>query len=321
MSHEIDSNLLAQVARMYYIYGNTQAEIAAEIKKSRSMVSMMLSKAKEQGIVEIKYEIRNPMSNHNFHSKEIEDTFKIRRCIVVPSSQTGLNIVAKIVAERAVEVFNESIRPGHKVGIAWGLTCYEFMAAYRAPRDIRNVTVVPLIGGSDRTNYAMQMNEMVRQFAEKANGSPIYIYAPAVATSVEERELYMQSSQMQTIATEWSNLDIAIVGVGTSPEQPELKELQINEKTLAYYTENPHIPVCDIAARQYNILGQPLFDGINDCVIGISPDALRAANEVICVAGGINKSFSIVGALRSGLIDVFICDEQTASQIIKISHM
>jgi len=303
---------------MYYTYGMTQSEIATELNKSRSMISLLLSEAKNRGIVEIKYVIRNPASNHSPLSEELEQRFQVEQCIVVPTGQRDSSVVTKLVAERAVEIVNDHIRPKDTIGIAWGLTCYEFMAAYRAPRDIKNGTVVPLIGGSDRTSYAMQLNETVRLFAEKTCGDPVFIYAPAMTTSKEERDLYMQSTQMQNIVKQWSNLDIAIVGVGTSPDMPNLSEGQINQKTLDYYEENLHIPVCDIVARQYNIRGELLADGNNDCVVGIPPELLKKANKVICVAGGINKTFSIVGALRSGLIDIFICDEQTAAQVAKI---
>jgi len=321
MRQEIDSNLLVQVARMYYTYGQTQSEIAAELNKSRSMISLLLSEAKNRGIVEIKYVIRDPASNHNLLSEELEGSFKVDQCIVVPTGQRDTSVVTKLVAERTVEVVNEHIRPKDTIGIAWGLTCYEFMAAYRAPRDIKNGTVVPLIGGSDRTSYAMQLNETVRLFAEKTCGDPVFIYAPAVTISKQERDLYMQSTQMQNIVAKWSNLDIAIVGVGTSPNMPNLSEEQINRKTLDYYEKNLDIPVCDIVARQYNIRGELLMDGNNDCVVGIPPEMLKKVNKVICVAGGVNKSFSIVGALRSGLIDIFICDEQTTRQVIKILQM
>ena len=49
-------NKLADVAEMYFLEGLTQAEIAKKVDVTRSMVSRMLTEARDQGIVKIKIE-------------------------------------------------------------------------------------------------------------------------------------------------------------------------------------------------------------------------------------------------------------------------
>jgi DNA-binding transcriptional regulator LsrR (DeoR family) len=84
MEQKYETQLLVKVAQMYYVYGNKQSEIAEELKISRSSVSLILTEAKERGIVEVKYIIKNPLLNNDRLSREIENLFDIKRCIVIP---------------------------------------------------------------------------------------------------------------------------------------------------------------------------------------------------------------------------------------------
>ena len=55
------ASLLADVAEMYYLEEKNQAEIAKTIGVTRSMVSRMLTEARESGIVEIR--IQRPLQS------------------------------------------------------------------------------------------------------------------------------------------------------------------------------------------------------------------------------------------------------------------
>lgn len=321
MRRPVDANVLVRVSRMYYIYGNTQAEIAKELKISRSMVSILLTEAKERGIVEIKYVIKNPLLNHDSYSKEIEQMLGVSRCIVVPSSIHDPLVAAKLVAERAGDIFNEEVVRDNVVGIAWGMTCYAFMDSYHPYKELKNLSVVPLVGGSELTSVAMQINEMVRLFAEKTHSLPTFIYAPVRTQSVEEKELYMQSSQMQNIKLIWNSIDIAAVGVGATPDYRNLREDQITPEFVREFEENPLKPVGDISARRYNLLGDFIHDDYDARIIGIDPEEMRRVEKVIAIAAGVHKALAIVGALRTGIIDTFVCDENTARHVIRVAKM
>ena len=58
-----DFETMVQVAKMYYRRNMNQQDIAKEFGWSRSMVSMILSKAKERGIIEIRGATRKRRSS------------------------------------------------------------------------------------------------------------------------------------------------------------------------------------------------------------------------------------------------------------------
>lgn len=306
MSSRYDIALMVKVADMYYNRGLKQDEIAKELQISRSSISMILTEARENGIVEIR--IKNPLVNDDELPQRFEAAFNIKKCFIIPTKIQDSEILTKLVGERMAHVFNEEVEDNNTVGIAWGRTCYECMSSFKSDKKLAGVDIVPLVGASDRVARRYQLNEMVRIFATKVGGSPTFIYAPAVPSLKKDKDLYMKSSSMQEILKKWRSLDIALIGVGSPPSD----DFMVSQNTGQAGT-----PVGDICARHFDTGGNFIIDEFYNRIIGITPENLRKAKKVICAAAGLEKSVSILGALKTNIIDIFISDEQTAREVLK----
>ena len=75
--------------------------------------------------------------------------------------------------------------------------------------------------------------------------------------------------------------------------------------------------VGDVLTHYFNSKGEFCELSIYKRLVNFPLNSLKEVEEVIAVAGGINKKYSIIGALRSGLIDTIILDSITAQEIIK----
>lgn len=324
MGLRFDEKLMVQVAQMYYIDGMTQSDIAKQFGLSRSSICMMLSDAREYGIVEIN--IKHPKKYNNQLSEEIMGIYSnLNKCFVVPTSVTSINMLTKIIASQGAYIAEEEISSNQTIGVAWGLTTFEFMSSFINSNDLSNIEVVPLIGGTNRMSSEYQLNEMVRQFAEKLQGTSSFIHAPAYAESVNDRELYMKSQSMQSIREKWANLDIAIVSVGSMPEYYD-KNVIFDNNTLLdpfvikeLFDQNEVRAVGDICGRRLNIKGHFLDCDHNQKLIAIDSESLANTKNVICIAAGRHKVLSIIGALRSKTIDVLVTDEATAKSVLAVS--
>jgi deoxyribonucleoside regulator len=321
LEYKYDVQLMVKVAQLYYVERLKQEEIARKLDMSRSFVSMILSEAMDKGIVEIK--IRDPRANNEDIAAKFEQIFSLNKCYIISTSIKQSDTVRAIVAQRTVEVFNELIQDGNTVGLAWGRTCYEFIAKYEAAEKPKGINVVPLIGGSDQRAKHFQINEMVRLFAEKIYGTPTFIHAPALTASVEDRNLFMASSVMEPVLEKWRSLDVVVTGIGAPPGTLEARD----GKPSFWHSARPRgeeafvdnliskNAVGDICAQYYDINGQ-FISGVSENIIGVSQVDLYNANTVIGFAGGTEKALSIIGALRTKVIDIFICDEQTAIEVL-----
>jgi DNA-binding transcriptional regulator LsrR (DeoR family) len=176
--------------------------------------------------------------------------------------------------------------------------------------------VVPMIGGSNRTMQRYQLNEMVRSFAEKLQATPQFIHAPALASSREDYELYMGSSSLQSMLEMWRKIDIAVVSVGAPPVSREFDGSRVLVPRPA--GEAPEeLPIGDICARYFDVRGRFRDDELSRRIIGIPVESLRRIPKILCVAGGLEKAYSLLGALKTGIIRILVTDETTAAAVLE----
>ncbi|HET6449966.1 MAG TPA: sugar-binding transcriptional regulator [Spirochaetia bacterium] len=308
-----DLELIVGVARMYYQQGLKQEEIAKRVNVSRASVSLLLAEARRRGIVEIT--IRNPLEDNEELSRKLASLFGLQRCVVVPTSIRDTDLLIDLTASRAAGIFEEEAKSGDTVGIAWGRTCHAFMSRYQARGFLHGMKVLPMIGGSDRTLQRYQLNEMVRSFAEKLQATPSFIHAPALASSREDYELYMGSSSLREMLEQWRRIDIAIVSVGAPPVSREFDGSRVLAPRPGSGTPDS-LPIGDICARYFDVKGRLVEDEVSRRIIGISVESMRRIPKVLCAAGGLEKAYSLLGALKTGLITILVTDETTATAVL-----
>lgn len=318
MDSKFDVSLMVKVAQMYYIDGMKQEEIAKELQISRSLISMILTEAKEVGIVQIN--IRNPQLNNDELSKEFEERFNLKKCVIVPTAVQDLNTLRKLVAQRAVDIFNQEVSEQSNVGISWGRTCFEFITQFSAETVYKDVSVVPLIGGSNQIAHYFQVNEMVRIFAEKIGGTPYFVYAPSLNASIEEKRIFENSAYMQPILEKWANMDIIVAAVGSLPDMnAHERESYIGESEIQSILEKSEA-VGDVCARYFDKEGNFIKNEYFDRIMGVSIEELRRARTTIGVATGPEKVNAILAAMKTKIFNIFITDEQTAKSVLKANN-
>jgi DNA-binding transcriptional regulator LsrR (DeoR family) len=69
-------------------------------------------------------------------------------------------------------------------------------------------------------------------------------------------------------------------------------------------------------ARHFASNGQPIYMPQDDCILGIQLEQLRAVQTVVAVAGGVEKTQAVVGALRTRLITDLIVDQDLAQAVL-----
>jgi deoxyribonucleoside regulator len=317
MDNKFETSLMVKAAELYYLRGLKQEEIARELDIARSTISVILTAAREAGIVEIK--IHDPQLNQDQLSQQIQARFGLARCLVVPTALQNQDNVRKLVAQRAMQYFNSIVCAGMTIGVAWGRTICEFIWLYNPDKSLTDISVVPLVGGSSQNAAYFQINEMVRLFAEKLPGRAYFIHAPANNASLAEKNLFIGSSMMQPILEKWANLDLVLTGIGSPPSiDQNRREQYIGESEI--YRELNSAVVGDICARYFDFSGNFLTDGIFEHILSVPVENLRRTRQVIAVASGVEKVRAICSALRTGVIKTLVTDEQTAQAVCQASN-
>ncbi|UFJ42362.1 sugar-binding transcriptional regulator [Brevibacillus humidisoli] len=307
---------LVRVAKLYYMKGLTQADIAKKIGVSRPIISKLLQRAKEMGIVEII--IKDETVSMVELEQQLESRYSLDEAIVVPVAEgDGPELVKQVVAKTAALHLSKLIRDVKRVGISWGTTLYHLVQEFPYHRDT-DVKVLPLVGGIGRNRIEIHANQLAYELSKKLGGTCEFLYAPAIAETVELKQQLLESSEIHALLDEASRVDLAVVGVGvpyesTMVEMGYLKKAEIED--LKRFGA-----IGDISSRFIDYRGEEIDFPLNKRVIGIDLADLRRIPTVIGVVSGINKAEAIRGVLNGGYFHKLVVDEQTAKELIHADH-
>ncbi|WP_061568201.1 sugar-binding transcriptional regulator [Caldibacillus debilis] len=304
---------LVKVATLYYTEGWTQEQIAKKIGVSRPIVSKMLQKAKEAGIIEIY------IKDDSIHTVELEqkleNEYGLKDAVVVPTVGLTPDMVKQAVAKAGAYYLSKNLKSVKKLGISWGTTLAEVVKEFPYIRK-EDVKVVPLEGGMGRRHVEIHANQLAHELAKKLNCTCLYLYAPAIVESAELKERLLAMPDIELVLEEGRTVDVAVIGIGNPHKLSTLRELGYLDENDLNYLRKLGV-VGDIGFRFFDAAGNVVIDEFTNRVIGVSLEELKKVKQVIAIAGGIHKLDSIKGALNGRFIDVLVVDEQTAAAIVE----
>jgi len=298
---------LIDVATQFYLHGRTQIEIARDLGLDPSTVSRYLKRAREEGIVHV--EIRPPRRRHLELGREIAERFDVSRAVVVPDEgDEGLSL-----ASVAAEYVGSFLRNGMHIGVSWGRTVCS-VVRHMQPGLVSRLTISQIAGGLDESSPGIQGHELVRHLAELYPDSRVqYLHAPMIVDSLAISNALLSDRSIQASLAEAARAEMALVGVGTLDAEATVVRGQLRREDRTQLLAAG--AVGSLNTRFFDALGQPAGN-LDERTIAMSWEDLRAIPTVIAVAAGPKKAAAIVGALRSGAVDVLVTDEVTASLML-----
>ncbi|WP_042374854.1 sugar-binding transcriptional regulator [Neobacillus jeddahensis] len=298
---------------MYYKDGWTQAEIANKLGVSRPVISKLLQKAKDEGIVNIY--IKDETVRTVELEQQLEKRFGLNDAIVVPNSGQSREIVKRAVGLAGANYISHNMKGVQRIGISWGRTLAALVQEY--PYERRDeIKIVPLEGGMGVKEVEIHANQLANEFAKKINGTCTYLYAPAIVETEELRERLMAMQDIETVLESGRQVDLALIGIGNPFNDSTLMKIgYLTEEDVSHLRELG--AVGDIGFRFFDEQGEQISDPTSNKIIGITLDELKGIQKVVAVVEGEQKAESVLGALRGQFINVLIVDEQMASAILK----
>ena len=315
MTKESDTNTMYVTAHLYYERKLTQEEIAGELGMSRPTVSRLLSRAQREGIVHIT--VREPGRRDSDLEDLLVDAFGLDGVVVVPESFSVARAREILLARGALELLSKHSGQINKVGLGWGRSVFAFVEAVEQGNLSLGSTVelVPLIGGSGQNHNVFQSNEIVRRAARALGARARLLYAPALVSDSRVVATLLQEPSIRSVWEAWQELDVTIVGIGRPPDPsvgPAYEGEYLRDETLAAAA------VGDVCAHYFDANGLPAAEDYDSRLMAIDQVGLRRTPLTIGMAGGREKVAGIVGAVRAGLINALVTDEETANMCLQM---
>jgi DNA-binding transcriptional regulator LsrR (DeoR family) len=308
-------SLLYAAAKLYYTEDATQAEVAGQLGTSRATVSRLLAEAKRRGIVRI--EVVPPaevatgdLADRLTRALSLTTVFLSHPMPNPGPGRTVVDVMGAALAPAVGRALGAAgLLPGDVLLVSSGRTVYE-VAQYDL-HALPGVLVAPTVGGNDQPEEWYQTNEITRLVANRVNGRPNYLFAPALPGP----DLYpslLNDPSIQRVLHLWPHARCALMGVGAPP----LMRSDI-PRFVPTRSTSLRSAVGDVCSRFYDRNGEEVdFEG-SDRLIAVELEALRHIPVTIAVAVGPDKVESILSGARGGYFNQLVTDPSTATAILE----
>lgn len=314
-----DIRLITKICHFYYNEYLTQSQIAARMGITRQMVSRLLQKAKQEGIVQI--QINSPTIAMTELELKLEKKYGLQEAIVIQGDFYSHENLKEKLGIVAANYLQQQLAPGLKIGVGWGTTL-RAMAEYFSKNNritYSDVRIIQLMGGVNNVGSSVLAQDIVRLIATSIGAKEYYLHAPCIVENVVIRNTLLSEIIIKEVIEQYKDLDLAFLGIGTINNKNSIVAKSGNIKANELHQLRELRAVGEICLRYFDREGNFLTTPLMDRVIGANIDELRKAKNLIAVAGGTGKEEAILGVLRSGLLKVLITDEDTAKYAINAS--
>jgi DNA-binding transcriptional regulator LsrR (DeoR family) len=309
---EHNSALLTSVARMYYLDGMGQSEIAGMYGISRSTVSRMLTEARDRGIVRISVDEFEPTDGEL--EQRIRSEFGLRNVVVVRGmGATGSNL-RRAIGHFSAPVVASWIAACTTVGIAGGRTISDVIASMQPQPRHRDLNVVPLMGTVGSSPSAVDASEISRTLARRFDGRLHAVNAPIYVQDGRAQHFLLSHAQISSVWGFFSLLDRALVGIGTLEESVFVERQVLSPDDL--HDLRRAGAVGEICGRFFDRDGNECDSPYRERVISVELERLRASGDVIAVTSGASRKDALGAAVKGGLVHSLVIDDTGANALL-----
>jgi DNA-binding transcriptional regulator LsrR (DeoR family) len=306
--------LMAKVARMYHTQGLRQMEICERLNVHQSTVSRVLSRAEREGIVRITVSL--PPGTHTEVEDALQSMYQLDEAVVVDCLEDEEQIAHDLGAAAAFYLEN-TLKAADVIGISsWSAALLEMVNAMRPSQRFKNVRVAQILGGVGSPNAEVHATQVTRRLADLIGGDATLLPAPGVVGSRNARDVLMKDRFVREALDLFPKVTLALVGIGATEPSRALASSGNVFSAQEIKLLAGKGAVGDICLRFFDAAGRPVITELNDRVISMDLDQLRAVHRVVGVAGGKRKTNAIRGALAGKLINVLITDLSTAHRLL-----
>lgn len=312
MPNDYSEDRLRLVARLYYLDGLGQSEVARFAGVSQAKVSRLLALARERGIVRI------TVADYEPRRRDLEDQLQIRlglkaAVVIKTGDHPDAADLRRAVGHFGAAVMDSLIQPRDIVALAGGRTIHELVNHLPQSRN-KSITVVQAMGSVDSTVNAFDAQEVGRVMAQRLGGIFLALNTPAFIPEKRTRDALLELEQVRGVHENLDRANVAVVGLGTLQNSVFVERGVLNEAMIRDLGRAG--AVGEVCGRFIDADGDECVTAWRDRVVSVQVRQLRKIPQVIGVVSGTDRSVAILAAIKGNLIKSLIIDESGASALL-----
>ncbi|MEO1089873.1 MAG: sugar-binding transcriptional regulator [Pseudomonadota bacterium] len=316
MAGDQEERFLARVAWAYHVEGLTQVEVADKLGVTRLRVNKALAAARRSGLIRISFD--TAFAPCVDLEQRLCRRYELLRACVAPRPVSAEEVQASVGAALG-HVLSE-ILAGPQIrlfGMSWGNTL-NLATRFVAPLERPDLEVVSVMGGLTKGSD-LHSFEITSRLANLCHARHSYFPAPLYAGSKESRDIIMGLDVFETVLRKIKGADAVAMAAGDLSRRSLLMRDAL-PSDVAMDDLLDAGAVGDVLGTVIDADGRPIDHPINERVIGIGLEDLRAIPNVILAAGGPHKVGVMRAVLARGVIDTLVTDEDTADALLGVNR-
>jgi deoxyribonucleoside regulator len=312
MLNNYSDEQLRLAARLYYLDGLAQCEVARFVKVSQAKVSRLLAEARNRGIVRItvaEYEPRDQALEGALRSKFGFDAVAIIKTAEGATDEDARRTVGHFGAPFVAAL----LPPESVVAIAGGRSVRELVHHLPEDKD-RHLTVVQAMGSIDSNVGPEDALELARVLARRSGGRLMTLNSPAFVSDRKTRDAFLSLPQIRSIHQRLAEARVALVGVGTLNNSVFAARGVLTPRDMDDLARRG--AVGEICGRFYDKHGRECDSPWRDHALSIELEQLRRIPQVIGIVAGGDRAAAITAAVRGKLLKGLVADDNSTRFLI-----
>jgi DNA-binding transcriptional regulator LsrR (DeoR family) len=305
---------MTRVALQYYLEGMTQEAVARSLRLSRPKVGRLLDRARMTGIVEITVNV-HPDIGLQVEAALVSE-FGLNQVLLVNDQSDEAGQRAS-VARAAAGFLKRHLSDGDVVALGMGRNVGAVPDFVGTPTP-RAATFVSAIGGSPLVDTGVNPNEICRRLAEAFAGTAEVLYAPAYAETPAVRDAFVNHDDVRDVLERARAANVALIGIGNARDDSAVVRMGCFSVAEMRRLRDRGA-VGDVLGSFFDADGYVVVDGIGDRVVAIGRADLERITCVIAICSERDKGDAILGALRTGMVNVLVANLSTARTVLELS--
>ena len=298
---------LVRAAWLYYVGQATQSEIADALGLTRFRVNRMLADCRAEGLVRV--EITSPLAPCVELERRAIDAFGLTDAVIVPAPLSPGRLKPMIGAGLAGYLSTKlEDRDMSALGVGWGGTMRE-MIRHLKPTERPDLSIVTLLGALPRASEENSI-EIISRLRRMLSAQCHYMTAPIYADTPEARYVLTAQPFYEEVLDRILAADIACFAVGDMTDDSLILRYAL-PKGITTDDLLEAGAVGDVLGIFLDAAGSPVDHPVNRQIIGPGLDDLKHMRSLVLASGGPGKVAIMTAALKAGVIDVLVTDQDT----------
>lgn len=304
----VGDELLADIARRYYLDDVSKVDIGHSLGLSRFKVARCLDLARARGIVKIS--VATPATVNAPLSEQLAERLGLAGCLVVEATG-GVRSAREQVAAAAAGALPGLLDDGDLLGLTWSRTVERMVDLLS---ELPHCSVVQL-AGSFSPAYGDGL-DLVHRAARLSGGvayavpAPLVVDEPGVAAALRRQPGIADTLRMA------DGLDVSVVSIGAW--QAGCSTVWDAVPASVQDAGRQAGAVAEVSGRLLDADGAPVESMLDHLVVSASVEQLRRPAQRMAMVSGADRAVPTVAAVRAGLVSTLVTTAHVARAILRM---